>query len=192
VPRLVLASTSPYRRALLERLGVPFDPRAPLVDEDSLKDPALAPLALAATLARAKAASLVESEPGAAIVGCDQLVAFEGRIHGKPGSAEGAVDQLLALAGRPHQLITAMAVVYQGRWFEHTDVTTLRMRLLRRDEVERYVEADRPLDCAGSYKLEARGITLFEQIVSEDHTAITGLPLIALTSILRTLGFTIP
>jgi septum formation protein len=189
---LVLASTSPYRRALLERLGVPFRCVAPSVDEDALKDPGLAPRDLARHLARAKAASVAAGAPGAVVIGSDQLVALDGRIHGKPGSVEAAVAQLLALAGRPHELVTALAVTHEGRWWEHTDVTTLWMRPITRAEAERYVAADRPTDCAGSYKLEERGITLFERIESNDHTAITGLPLIALTTMLRALGFAIP
>ena len=189
---LVLASTSPYRRELLGRLGVPFRCRAPLVDEEALKRDDLEPRALAEYLARAKATSLGAEEPQATLVGGDQLVAIDGRVLGKPGSIEGAVEQLLALAGRAHELITALAVWHGGRVVVHTDVTTLWLRPLARAEIERYVAADRPLDCAGSYKLEARGITLFERIDSRDHSAITGVPLIALTSILRDLGYRIP
>jgi septum formation protein len=194
VPELVLASTSPYRRALVERLGVPFRCRAPLVDEEALKlrEPGLDPRALAERLARAKAESLTGEEPGAVVIGSDQLVAFEGRVFGKPGDPDRAVEQLLAFAGRPHELITALAVWHEGRAVEHTDVTTLWMRPLTRPEADRYVAHDRPLDCAGAYKLESRGITLFERIDSRDHTAVTGLPLIALTTILRGLGFVIP
>ena len=189
---LILASTSPYRRALLERLGVPFRCVAPRVDEEALKDDALAPGELARLLARAKAASMAGEVPDAVVIGSDQLVALDGRVHGKPGTVENAVEQLLAMAGRPHELVTAMAVWHRGKVVEHTDVTTLWMRPLTRAEAERYVAADRPLDCAGAYKLEARGIALFERIESGDHTAITGLPLIALTTILRDLGFAIP
>jgi septum formation protein len=192
VPDLILASTSPYRRALLERLGVPFRCVAPPVDEEALKDPSLPPRGLAALLARAKAESVAAAEHGAVVVGSDQLVAVEGEILGKPLSAGRAVEQLLRLAGRRHELITAVAVVHPGGLVEHIDVTALWMRPLTRDEVARYVEADRPIDCAGSYKLEARGVALFERIESADHTAITGLPLIALTSALRGLGFAIP
>jgi septum formation protein len=194
VPRLVLASTSAYRRALLERLGVPFLCRAPRVDETALKRDAagLDPRALAERLARAKAESLAGEEPGAAVVGADQLVAFEGRVFGKPGDARRAVEQLLTFAGRPHELITALAVWSDGQVVEHTDVTTLWMRPLTRPEAERYVARDRPFDCAGSYKLEEGGIALFERIESRDHTAVTGLPLVALTTILRDLGFPIP
>jgi septum formation protein len=192
VPELILASTSPYRRALLGRLGVPFRAVAPRLDEESLKDAPVSPRALAARLARAKAESVTGPSPDAVVIGSDQLVAFEGRVFGKPGDTGRAVEQLLSMAGRPHELITALAVCHRGRTIEHTDVATLWARPLTRAEVERYVEADRPVDCAGSYKLEERGITLFERIESADHTAITGLPLIALTTILRDLGFAIP
>jgi septum formation protein len=193
---LILASTSPYRRALLERLGIPFRCRAPRCDESAIqREEARAgtpPRLLAEKLALAKASSLLADEPGAAIIGCDQLVAFGGRVFGKPGTSERAVDQLAAMAGHTHELITALVVIRGGDSFRHTDLTLLRMRPLGRDAIERYVAADRPLDCAGSYKLEARGIVLFDRIESDDHTAITGLPLVALVSILRELGFVIP
>jgi septum formation protein len=189
---LILASTSPYRRAQMERLGAPFRAVAPPVDEESLKDLSLTPRALALRLATAKARSVAEANPDAIVIGGDQLVALEGRILGKPGSIAGAVEQLLSMAGRSHELITAIAVVGRDEIRTHVDVTTLWLRALSRTEVERYVAADRPIDCAGSYKLEERGITLFERIESEDQTAVTGLPLIALTSILRGFGVTIP
>jgi septum formation protein len=192
MPNLVLASTSRYRRALLERLGVPFRSRAPLVDEEEWKSSGLDPRALAERLATAKAESLDQEEPDATIIGSDQLVAFEGRVFGKPGTLEKAIAQLEALSGRPHDLITALAVRHEGRTILHTDVTTLWMRRLNLAEIERYVAADQPVDCAGAYKLEERGIALFERIDSADHTAITGLPLIALITILRSLGFAIP
>jgi septum formation protein len=191
-PDLVLASTSGHRRELLGRLGVPFRCRPPLVDEDELKAGIEDPRALADHLARAKAASVAALEPSAVVIGGDQLVEFEGRVFGKPGSAERAVEQLSMMAGRPHRLITALAVRYREETIVHQDVATLHMRPLERVEIARYVAADRPLDCAGSYKIEGRGIVLFERIESEDQTAITGLPLIALTTILRRLGMAIP
>ena len=191
-PELVLASTSVYRRALLERLGVPFRWRAPLCDEESLKSERSDPRTLAETLAHAKAASLVEAEVDAAIIGCDQVVSFQGQVFGKPGSIARAVEQLTAMAGQTHELITALVVIHGERVFRHTDVTSLRMRRLSREAIERYVAADQPLDCAGAYKLESRGIALFEKIESDDHTAVTGLPLIALVTILRELGYEIP
>jgi septum formation protein len=190
---LVLASTSPYRRALLERLGIPFRSRTPACDESALKAEQLHPIRLAERLAHAKAASLAAAEKaGATVIGCDQLLFFDGTIYGKPGTVEAAVDQLLSLSGHQHDLITAMVVLSGSRTFRHTDVTKLWMRRLSRAAITRYIKAEQPLDCAGSYKIEARGITLFDRIESEDQTAITGLPLIALVSILSQLGFEIP
>jgi septum formation protein len=189
---VVLASTSPYRRALLERLGVPFRAIAPLVDEDALKHGRWDPRELAEHLALAKAGSLRELEPRTTIIGSDQLVSFEGQIFGKPGSAEHAAEQLAAMAGRSHVLITALAVRRERESHVHTDVTTMHMRRLTRAEIDRYVAFDRPLDCAGSYKLEERGITLFERIETSDYTAILGLPLMALTTLLRRMGYTVP
>jgi septum formation protein len=192
LPELVLASTSVYRRTLLERLGVPFRWRAPLFDEDSLKHRETDPHTLAETLAHAKAMSLVDVEANAVIIGCDQVVAFRDQVFGKPGSVERAIAQLTAMAGQTHQLITALAVIHGDIAFRHTDVTTLKMRPLARAAIERYVAADQPLDCAGAYKLECQGIALFERIDSADHSAITGLPLLALVRILAQLGYKIP
>ncbi len=192
VSDLVLASTSVYRRALLERLGIPFRCRAPDCDESGLKGLGLNHKLLAETLAYKKAASLVPQEPGAVIIGCDQLVSFEGQVLGKPGTTDGAIEQLSALAGKTHELITAMAVICRTTVYRHTDVSRLTMRPLSRDSIERYVRADRPLDCAGAYKLESGGIILFDRIESDDHTAITGLSLLALVSILGKIGFVIP
>jgi septum formation protein len=192
LPDLILASTSIYRRALLERLGVPFRWRAPLCDEEFLKAEEIDPRSLAERLAYAKAVSLRVAEPDATIIGCDQVVSFQGQVFGKPGSTEGAIEQLSAMAGRAHELITALVVVEGERSFSHTDVTRLHMRRLAHGAIERYVAADQPLDCAGAYKLESRGIALFEKIESADHTAVTGLPLIALVTMLRDLGYEIP
>jgi septum formation protein len=191
---LVLASTSAYRRSLLERLGIPFRCRPPLCDESALhrESSGLETRRLAEKLAFAKASSVAGEEPNSAIIGCDQLVSFEGRIFGKPGTADRAVDQLASMSGRTHELITALVVIRGAEVCHHTDITRLRMRPLAREAIERYVAADRPLDCAGGYKLESRGIVLFDRIESEDHSSVTGLPLIALVTILRELGFPIP
>jgi septum formation protein len=193
MPALVLASTSVYRRELLTRLGVAFVAAAPTCDEEALKDPSLAPAALAAHLAREKARSLIAHYPEAHVLGSDQLVEIDGRVLGKPGSHARAVAQLSLLAGRTHRLITAFALASpDGALAEHVDVHTLHMRPLTLSEIERYVSADQPLDCAGSYKIEARGIALCERIDGGDFTAITGLPLIALTTTLRAHGFLVP
>ena len=193
-PALVLASTSPYRRGLMGRLGIPFRCRAPLCDESALQRgwSGLEPRRLSEDLALAKASSLFDQEPDSIIIGCDQLVAFEGRIFGKPGTPERAVEQLVSMSGRTHELITAMVVLRGEGLLRHTDITRLRMRSLPREAIERYLAADRPFDCAGSYKLESLGIALFDRIESEDHTAIMGLPMIGLVTILRDLGLTIP
>jgi septum formation protein len=193
VPTLILASTSSYRRELLSRLALPFRVEAPRCDEEALKQPALAPGALAACLAREKACGVAALDPEAHVLGSDQLVDLDGEILGKPGSLAGAAAQLARLSGRSHRLITAVALACpDGSLHEHLDVTTLHMRALRSDEIARYVAADQPSDCAGSYKIERLGISLFEQIECRDFTAITGLPLLAVAALLRRQGFALP
>jgi septum formation protein len=187
-----LASTSPYRRALLARLGVPFRCAAPRFDEASIPRAGKSPRALAEALALGKAESIFAIELGTIVIGCDQLVALDGRILGKPGSAPRAIAQLRELAGQTHELYTALVVLAGKRSFRHTDLTQMRMRRLSDDEITRYVSQDQPLDCAGSYKVEERGIVLFDKIQTEDHTAIMGLPLLRLTTILRELGAAVP
>ena len=191
---LILASTSKYRKALVERLGVPFRSEDPAVDESAWKSEMIgkAPLALAEALALAKASAVAARFPESVVIGGDQVVAFDDQILGKPGTDERAVAQLHEMSGRSHELITAMVVIAPGRTFRETNVATLRLRPLSLRSIKRYVEADHPSDCAGSYKLEARGIALFDRIEADDHSAITGIPLIALTSILIELGFEIP
>ena len=191
---VILASTSSYRRELLQRLGVPFRCIAPAVDEGAIQAlfDAASAADLAEHLAMAKAVSVSRSEPDATIIGSDQVCVCEDRILNKPGSSTSAIEQLSFLAGKSHRLITAVCTWHEGALLRHRDVTTLKMLPLARDQIERYVTADQPLDCAGSYKLEARGIGLFESIQSADHTAITGLPLLAVAGLLRSLGHIIP
>lgn len=194
-PPLVLASTSRYRRELLERLGVPFTAAAPDCDEDAFKARSRSPRGLAEELALAKAESLRAAHPGAAILGGDQVATVDGEILGKPGTREAAAAQLERLSSRgrrEHLLITAVALIHGGRVLRHTDVARLTLRPLTRAQIERYVAADDPVDCAGSYKLERRGIALFAAIDAADHTAITGLPLIWLAGALAGLGFEVP
>ena len=189
---LILASTSPYRRALLERLGVAFAVEAPEVDEEEWKARGFDSRGLAEALAQAKALAVAVRHPEAIVIGSDQVAALDGEALGKPDSEAGAIAQLSFLAGRSHHLFTAIVVTRRGHLVAHTDVTTLVMRPLNQEEIRRYVSADRPMDCAGSYKLEKRGISLFERIETADQSAIVGLPLIALTTILRGFGFAIP
>ena len=191
-PDLVLASTSPYRQSTSLVGRIPFRSRPPLCDESTQKAGESNPVRLAESLAQLKAKSLLEQEAGATIIGCDQVLSFDGQIFGKPSTVERAVEQLTALSGRTHDLITALVVIRGAQIFNQTDVTRLQMRPLSGPEIERYVKLDQPLDCAGSYKIESRGIALFEKIESADQTAITGMPLIALVRILRDLGYEIP
>jgi septum formation protein len=127
------------------------------------------------------------------VLGSDQLVDLDGKVLGKPGSLAAAKDQLARLSGRTHRLITAVVLVCPGGLVHrHVDVTTLSMRALGSEEIARYVALDRPTDCAGSYKIERLGISLFTRISCEDFTAIPGLPLMAVTGLLRREGFLIP
>lgn len=187
---LILASTSPYRRALLTRVGIPFQAHPPTFNEDATKtDPEVqkrGPLALAQFLAREKAKSLAGS--GRCVIGSDQLVSFDGQILGKPGTADKAIEQLGRLQGRTHELITAVAMVYNGQISEFFDRTRIQLRKLTFEEIRDYVAADSPLDCAGAYKFEKRGIALIEKLECADPTAIEGLPLIQLITHLRQLG----
>lgn len=148
---------------------------------------------LAIKLAHAKAAAVSQANPDAIVIGADQLATIDGLILGKPGSPENAVQQLLKLAGRTHLLVTAMHVISpDGRNQQVLDQSQLTMRRLSKEALDRYVALDRPIDCAGSYKLEAAGIALFEQIQTQDHTAITGLPLLSLVRILEGLNYPVP
>lgn len=192
MPQLVLASTSRYRRALLERLGLEFEQAPPGVDEDELKAVLGDPRALAEQLARAKARAVAERFPDAVVVGSDQVGALGDERLDQPGTPERAAAQLARLSGRTHELITAVCVWRGGQEWCHTDVARLTARPLNAGEIARYVALDDPVDCAGSYKLERAGIALFERVECEDHSAITGLPLIWLVGQLRELGFAIP
>ncbi|MDX2037109.1 MAG: nucleoside triphosphate pyrophosphatase [Isosphaeraceae bacterium] len=188
---LILASTSPYRRSLLERLGLEFQAVDPGVDESASKSLGLDPSMLTERLSVAKALAVLRRFPDATVIGADQVAAIDDQILGKPGSHEAAVEQLTRLSGRSHQLVTSTAVVQGETICTHLDITIMTVRRLTRGEIERYLLADRPYDCAGSYKVESRGIALFDSIRSEDHTAIVGLPLIAVSTLLRRLGFNI-
>jgi septum formation protein len=193
MPRLVLASSSRYRAALLRRLGLEFEALTPRVDELEAKRSGLSPREVAERLAISKAEEVARRAPDAYVLGGDQLVELDGEILGKPGSFEGAVAQLERLAGTEHRLITAIALRHpSGHVDLAVDVHRLKMRRLERAAIERVVTADEPYDCAGSYKIERRGILLFEAIDGEDFTAIEGIPLMALGRLLRTAGFEVP
>ncbi len=192
MPRLVLGSTSPYRSALLERLRTPFTAAAPGVDEDRAKASGAAPREVVEQLAREKALAVQQHHHDAVVIGSDQGAVLDAELLDKPGTEQNAGAQLRALRGRAHELVTAVAIAHPAGLVTFTDVTTLWMRELSDDEIDRYVQSDQPLQCAGSYRIESLGITLFDRIESGDHTAIVGLPLARLARELRALGFLLP
>lgn len=187
--QLILASTSRYRKELLERLAIPFTAQAPNIDEESEKKPELSPLALAEHLAFLKAQSLADKNR--IIIGGDQLIAFEGKIIGKAHTKEKAMEQLLKMSGKTHQLITAVCVFNEQTSIPFVDITTMHMKNLSPLQIEKYVNLDNPVDCAGSYKIELHGIGLFERIETQDFSAIQGLPLIQLSKILNHCGLNV-
>jgi len=186
---LILASTSKYRSALLTQLGYDFETYPPGVDEDKIKSENKTPSEIALTLSRSKAKAVFSSRPEACVIGSDQVCTIEGNILSKPLTVERAVEQLLFLQGKKHELLTAVTVICPNGLESFINHTILHMRSLTLKEIQTYVTDDLPLDCAGSYKLESKGIKLFEKIEMSDHTAIIGLPLIELTSVLLKWGF---
>ncbi|QIL20999.1 Maf family nucleotide pyrophosphatase [Thermomonas sp. HDW16] len=192
MPRLVLASTSRYRRELLERLRLPFDVARPDVDETAL--PGESPRDLAIRLAEAKARAVASQQINDSwALGSDQVAEVEGHSLGKPGGCGAAIAQLRAMSGRVVRFHTALCLAHaDGRSFAGIDLTEVHFRVLTDDEIERYVDAEQPFDCAGSFKSEGLGISLFERIDNRDPTALIGLPMIATCELLRKAGFPLP
>jgi septum formation protein len=191
-PRLILGSTSRYRAELLRRLLPSFEQRAPGTDESPL--PGETPADRALRLAIAKAEATANDQHEALVIGSDQVAELDGRILDKPGTPERARDQLAASSGQTVHFHTALALLdtRDGRCRTHVDHTRVRFRALTAEEIARYVERERPLDCAGSFKCEGLGISLFERIENEDPSALIGLPLIALARLLREAGIALP
>src|SRR5215207_5860748 len=185
---LVLASTSRYRRELLERLRLPFTVESPHVDEHALRGEMPADTAL--RLALAKAEAVAARRPDAVVIGSDQVADLDGRGVGKPGDHAGATAQLRAMRGRVVVFQTAVAVVCRAACFAESALVpvTVRMRELSDGEIERYLRAETPYDCAGSAKIETLGIALVESVACDDPTALIGLPLIATCALLRRAG----
>ena len=189
LPRaVVLGSTSRYRRELMERLRVPFSVAAPHVDETPL--PGEAPKALALRLALAKAKAVATLHPEAVVIGSDQVADLAGQPLGKPGEHERALAQLRQMRGQTVIFQTALAVVCLATGFEQVDLAEVRVvfRDLSNDEIEAYLRAEQPYDCAGSAKSEGLGIALLESIDNDDPTALIGLPLIRTARLLRQAG----
>jgi septum formation protein len=192
MPPLILASTSRYRRDLLDRLRLPFECAAPGVDETALA--AESHLDRAVRLALAKATAVAARRPGSTVIGSDQVGVCKGESLDKPGDALRAHAQLQRLSAAAAIFYTAVAVVPadRGASMQFVDTTTVYFRALSDAEIERYIAAERPFDCAGGFRCEGLGISLFSRVVSEDPTGLVGLPLIAVARSLRQLGYELP
>ncbi|ANQ84786.1 Maf-like protein [Azoarcus olearius] len=190
--KLVLASTSSYRRQLLERLGHPFETDRPETDESAL--PGEHPRDTAERLAIEKARAVAARHPDALIIGSDQVAFLDDEVFGKPGTEERAIAQLTRMSGRTVVFHTGVAVLdaANGQVQCVGVPTEVRFRTLTDTEIRRYVEKERPLDCAGSAKSEGLGISLLDALSGDDPTALIGLPLIALSRMLRTQGIELP
>ena len=185
--KLILASTSPYRRALLERLGLDFECVPPGSDETPRRGESSS--SLAQRLAYAKANAIARKNPGALVIGSDQVASLGDQLLGKPGDMETATRQLQQSSGRSVLFHTAVCLANsQGRANTVTVESRVDFRELEDVEIENYLRREQPFDCAGSFKCEGQGIALFERLESEDPTALEGLPLIATAQLLRAAG----
>jgi len=190
VQAIVLASTSRYRAQLLRRLGLPFTTANPGTDETP--EPNESPADLATRLAHAKAVAVRDKHPSAIIIGSDQVPALAGSALSKPGTVERAQEQLALMSGQSVSFYTGLCVLNSADEICSLDETRVRMRTLNTAEIERYVAVEQPLDCAGSFKVEGLGISLFDSVESTDPTALIGLPLISVANALRRFGVSIP
>jgi septum formation protein len=193
--KIILASTSIYRRQLFEKVGVEFTSEKPSFDEDAVKLKCLqeskSALQVAEVLSRGKAKSIFDLKRDSAllVISGDQLVSYQNQIIGKAHSIENAFAQLKKLNHDTHQLITATTLMTMDKTWHLNHLTTLKMKKLSDEEIMGYLKKDEPFDCAGSYKIEKNGICLFEKIECDDFTAIQGLPLIWITNTLKELGY---
>ncbi|MBL8488116.1 MAG: septum formation inhibitor Maf [Rhodocyclaceae bacterium] len=192
VPNLVLASTSPYRRELLTRLGLPFAVDAPDCDESPV--PGETPAATAERLAEAKARAVQARYPRSLVIGSDQVAHCEGRIFGKPGTRDRAVRQLQDLSGRTVVFHTGLCLLNTGTGHARVRGVPVEVKFRRLDpgEIERYLDREDALNCAGSARSEGLGIALLEYLRGDDPNALVGLPLIALCDMLRAEGVALP
>lgn len=186
--RLILASTSPFRRELLGRLGLAFETRPPDIDEAPLPDEDAATLVM--RLARLKAGSIADNEPGSLVIGSDQVAALDGEILTKPGSHDKAVAQLNRASGEIVTFFTGLCLIDSDSGRTQTDVVSFQVvfRPLKPSQIESYLRREEPYRCAGSFKAEGLGIALFERLEGDDPTSLIGLPLIRLTRMLESEG----
>jgi septum formation protein len=187
-PRLILASTSPYRRELLGRLGLAFEVAAPRVDEQAHAGEG--PEALVCRLAEAKARAVAAQHPDALVIGSDQVAVWGTEVLGKPGTHERAVQQLQHLSGRRVTFVTGLCLINARTGRAQVDLVPFRVvfRSLSPETIEGYLRREQPYNCAGSFKSEGLGIALFERLEGDDPTALIGLPLIRLIRMLETEG----
>lgn len=188
---LILASTSKYRKALMEQLDWVFSCVSPDINEDDYKNEDLSAEELALKLSRVKAEAVFKLHPDSCVIGPDQVCSIDGMILDKPLTKQKAMSQLKLMQGRSHELISAVSIISPLGAEKIINKTILHMRTLNDEQITRYIELDSPLDCAGSYKLESKGIKLFSKIEMTDQTSIIGLPLIELTTTLLKLGYKI-
>lgn len=191
-PQIILASTSKYRSELLNKLKIPFETANPGIDETPF--PGESPTALASRLALAKSRAIHPTLPHSLVIGSDQVASIDHQLLGKPGSMDQAIDQLTLSSGRCVEFHTALTVTQHdtGESRSRLETTRVHFRALSRSQIVRYLEAEQPFDCAGSFKSEGLGIALFRQIDGRDPNALIGLPLIALVEILSEWGLVIP
>lgn len=187
--RIILASQSPYRQQQLKQLGLTFTVVAPHIDEDAAQKKISNPRLIAPTLAEKKGEKISELHPDSFIIAADQLVLVDKLVLGKPHTFARACEQLKLMSGKTHHLLTALWVKAPGRDpLTHLEDTAITLRDLSEQEIKNYVTLDSPLDSAGSYKMEKAGIALVEKMTCTDPSAILGLPLVALSRILRELN----
>lgn len=186
---MILASQSPYRKAILQRVGIQFVAESPLVDEDALKlsGPKKA-YDLCLFLADKKAESIALRRPNDVILGSDQMAILDGAKIDKPGTMEKAFLQLKALSGKEHELLTAMALYHQGQCVKEVSVNKIRLRELSDDEIHASLKRDQALDCAGSYKIEKSGLWLIDSLKTDDPSSIEGLSVMTLYRLLEKLN----
>jgi septum formation protein len=191
-PDIILASSSRYRQALLERFLDDFDTASPSIDESGIDGES--PGDRATRLARTKAETVSSQHRDALVIGADQLAVLDGEVLGKPGEHRTAVEQLLAAAGKKVRFITAVCVLdpVSRRRYEHSDETVVQFRQFDRRLADAYLRYDEPYDCAGSFKIEGAGFVLFESVANQDPTALVGLPMIWLAGTLMELGYLLP
>ncbi len=189
---LILASSSPFRRELLAKLRLSFQHHSPDIDESAR--PGETPTELVLRLARGKAAALAETHPDALIIGSDQVAVIDGEVLGKPGDHDTAVAQLRRASGRTVEFLTGLCLLNTatGRHQSGCERFTVHFRRLRDPQIERYIEVEQPLNCAGSFKSEGLGIVLFKALEGRDPNALVGLPLIMLTDFLNAEGIALP